>query len=351
MATNKIEKERGYFFTEENYINKISGIKTQLMQHNPIFMVSNVKDSYLNRQTRIRQYESLDGSSPDKISIDYKIGENKLKGRKESSVTISEEIANQLLPSTSLIVRRQVCYYRIESLNCEVVIEFIDSPFEIINIEIESTNDKEPIKLEELIDIDFTPKECIKNKWDYFNRRIGVCGGPSSGKTETAKWLSNLINTKYSGSTIYCSEFATDFIASQNRIPLLEDQFIIFNEQRNRELSLLEKNNIIISDSPSFMAYIYARLYADKSTINSSSLRFNLSKLYEYVLQDLESYTDIVLMQPRSIVNNGIRYNSEEEANKIFDLIKEFLEQHKINYYEHNINTKHNIINDIFELN
>lgn len=350
MVTNKIEKERGYFFTEAGFIN-IGGIQSQIMKYNPVVMVSNVKDSYLNRQTRIREYENIDGSASDRISIDYKTGENKLTGRTESSVIIDEKIAKQLLPSTRLTVERQVSYYKIEGMGCEVVVELIKSPFEVINVEIESLNDKEPIKLEELIHLKYIPKECVKNKWDYFNRRIGICGGPSSAKTETAKWLSNTLNTTHKGTTMYCTEFATEFIANQNRIPLLEDQFVIFNEQRNRELSLLQRNNIVISDSPSFMAYIYAKLNSSKSNANPSSVRFVLSKLYEYALKDIDYYTDIILMEPMTIKNNGIRYNSQEESNQIFVLIKEFLEQHQISYHLHSVSTRDRIIKDIFELN
>ncbi len=147
---------------------------------------------------------------------------------------------------------------------------------------------------------------------------------------------------------MYVREYATSFIQKYNRNPELEDQFFIWHGQHSRENDA-NRADIVISDCPTFLSYIYA-LENNKNPLNDKSM-FYLSKLYKRVIYDLKAYTDVFLMQPREYVENGIRFQDRNAQLRIHNKIKTFLDDHKIPYQELNSDFVEYVPNKILYLN
>lgn len=119
--------------------------------------------------------------------------------------------------------------------------------------------------------------------------KIGLVGAPGSGKTELARGVMHKINSPRKE---YIHEYARDFITEFRVAPTLQDQYLITNKQFNAEASC--PADILISDSPAFLGYIYAKLIAD---IRDQKHRLYLNELHALAMHNLASYDIIVLCE------------------------------------------------------
>lgn len=88
--------------------------------------------------------------------------------------------------------------------------------------------------------------------------RIGFIGSPGSGKTTLARAVAGFIrqHTKYKTVELV-SEYARQFITKYG-IDSLSDQVRIMNKQREEEDKFPLTTDILITDSPIFMGFVYA---------------------------------------------------------------------------------------------
>lgn len=172
------------------------------------------------------------------------------------------------------------------------------------------------------------PEPCLLSEYKYFKRKIGICGTASSGKSETAKRISNILNTKYKANSFHVVEYATTFIQKYGRPPEIMDQFFIWLGQKERE-EKASKADIVISDCPTFLTYLYS-VGMEKSGLSLEKIALFMSKLYKRVLFDLSGYSDIVFLQLKEYHPNNIRYQNYEQAMKIQESITRFLSEHNI---------------------
>lgn len=344
LGRNMIEYERSYVFSETE-----AKLKFQGNFSTPIHIV----DYYLDANHRIRHeiHDKMEATRHKEYwSVTKKIGSKQDGNRKEYEASISVDAAEHLIPLAKLVITKQ--RYDLSFLGSfpdiqfSVFLDFISSPMKIAILEIESKTHPVDASVCNLIFNEIF-KECPLSAYQLFNRKIGICGGPSSGKSETAKLLSHKINTILDGNAFHVVEYATTFIQKYSRTPTFFDQLILWIGQKEREANT--RANIVISDCPTFLNYIYA-LLADKPTASSQTVLY-LSKLYKKALFDILSYDNIILLNIVKYSENNIRYQTYKEALAIEDNIRNFLVSHNIPYSSRTYFEIDKIICDLFYMN
>lgn len=334
-----IELERSYIFPYESvlYILDFLGARaTGKIYH--------VVDDYLNPQLRIRQMS--DESTKDFV-VTRKIGDKSSGKRLEKEQIIDQETAAILTSDSKLRVVKERHKLFPVSPDFRITLDIIEIPMKIVVLEIESTNDQIPPTAKEIFDVDL--QECPLAAWDFFRQKIGICGAPSSGKTETAKALSHLLNTRFHANSFNVLEYTTSFIQEHNRYPGVMDQFMLWHSQRAREESAASKADIVISDSPTFLAYIYMMFHHRGQM--GDQFRIHLTKLYKGVLKDISGYSSIIYLQPRNLIKNNIRFHNTREIEEIAKRIRSFLLWHNIPHIVADCGDEHRILDSLFYMN
>lgn len=308
------ELERAYVFSTNN-LEKILSFLDAKAYNEPCI----IRDTYINEELRIRTTSS-------QIVLTRKTGCKKDGYRMENEDVVSYDVASILSQDSRLSVVKDRYQIGHTSRDYVVTLDIISEPMTIAILEIESTNNETPPTASELFGIDLI--ECPLSAWNLFRQKIGICGAPSCGKTETAKTLSGLLNTQFRANAFNVLEYATSFIQKYNRRPDTIDQFMFWYSQKTREEDAMSKANVVISDCPPFLAYIYMLFYnKDKMT---TQFRIHLSKLYKRVLEDLENYSHIIYLRPQEIAQNNIRFQNRDETNDLANRIHSFLKWHRI---------------------
>lgn len=344
-----IEHERSYIFTWDDAIDFLE-------QHGFDWKSSkneSLDDYYLSCGLRIRVCEGQDHAV-----VTRKQG-NKANGyRIEQESKIAREAAELMIEKPMLHVHKNRFEIHVDpskverpnDANVKLVLDLIESPMRLGVLEIESVSESLfPLPVDiarRLFGVEL--KECPLCTTDLFLRKIGICGGPSSGKSETAKIMSHNINTKLGGNAFAVTEFATTFIQKYRRTPAFYDQFFIWYGQRERE-SDAETANIVISDCPTFLSYVYMQ-YLNREQF-SERLALYFSKMYKRVLFDIQGYTDLIFLSIKDYADNGVRYQTKEEAFDLERRIKQFLDDHKIAYVDTSYDKSEQILKDLFWVN
>lgn len=352
MSTTHKEIEDSYIFTY-NGANKIhdilisEGFKTN---PDPIF----IKDYYLDNEIRFRQEKDLFNS----VTLCSKDG-NKNTIRTETNIPANidpkdiDTFFNTIGSSAKLkVIKNRYFYTHDIQTNWKISVDYVQQPAKLAIFEIERDEYFGDNTCSQWFSCLFEERgqfiKCPLNAVEYFNRKIGICGAPSSGKSETAKIISHKLNTQLGMNSFHVTEYATSFIQKYKRPPSFADQILIWLGQHNRENDS-SKANIILSDCPSFLSYIYM-LIADKPEMSEETSLY-MSKIYKRVLFDMVKYTDMIFLELQDYNENGIRYQSPEQAMFIEKKIKEFLVGHNIKYNKYSFNDVDKIINDLFYLN
>lgn len=335
------EYERSYIFSADDW-----------MHNYPTYDdVYYIEDYYLTPEIRFRlQQENGIVNKRTKCFFCRKEGLKSNDYREEHEEEISENILYSMKDQAKLVIKKDRYIVKSDD-KLSITVDVLRSPMHLAILEIESKKG-EGIKENDVEEHFFGKKwrSCPLSAFSFFNRKIGFCGGPSSGKTETAKLLSHVLNTKYNSNSWHVTEFASSFIQKYGRPPEFNDQFLIWFGQKERERAA-EKANIVVSDCPTFLSYIYT-LYLNKEKINPQTSLF-MSKIYKRVLFDIQEYSDIIFLNVDKYVDNGIRYQtSEYEVWSLEQKIKSFLTDHQVPYTEWNKKDDINcLIKSLFYIN
>lgn len=347
------EFERSYIFTHESAHAFLKSVGEDFdLQHNEF-----IEDFYINRGLRIRKcgYPCSSSLYNWKYIIVQKTGEKSSGQREEYEEYISERVAKMLIGDPVLKVRKhrktlspdKMNFTDSVASNFTVTIDFVQEPMQVAILEIESK--KYP--LEPNASQSFFGKkliECPLDAVSYFNRRIGICGGPSSGKSSVAQHLSHKLNTVFQSNSSHVAEFATTFIQKYRQVPDFWKQFFIWYGQRERERNA-DLANIVISDCPTFLSYIYLLLSSKQEFCFDTSLM--CSKMYKRVLSDVNWYSDLIFLKLREYKENGVRYQNKEEALEIESRIQSFLDDHCIKYQTYDYTQADEILTNLFYIN
>lgn len=350
-----IEHERSYVFTHEG---AHEFLKKQGCPRDDPQSCKHIEDYYLGKGMRVRKsWSETTDNAPVSYVFTRKTGEKSKGYRFEFEEEISETLAEQMTADTVMRVkkiRRILNIPRAVSSDQEaayvVTMDFIEEPMRLAILEIEALSEVVyPIPVDityKLFGVQL--KECPLCAYKLFNRHIGISGGPSSGKSETAKILSHTLNTEHNANAFHVAEFATTFIQKYNKNPNFWEEFFIWHGQHEREHSA-DSANIVISDCPTFLTYIYL-LHLPKDAF-SDDTALVLAKMYKRVLFDIDWYTDLIFLELKSYRENKVRYQSFEEAIQIQNRIRGFLDDHHIAYTTYDYTKKDEMLRDLFYIN
>ncbi|MHA2279362.1 MAG: AAA family ATPase [Promethearchaeota archaeon] len=375
-----IEHERSYVFTHEGAYKFLEGqgFGFYYDPNDPDPSVKFIEDYYLGRGIRVRKSWSQSEASPPGVTyisangVDIgkssetgsnglppktpsyvftrKTGDKSKGYRFEFEEKISQKLAEQLTADAKLCVKKTRKKLPVADEAYVVTMDFIEEPMRIAVLEIEACSEVVyPIPFDITMKLFKTELlECPLCSFTMFNRHIAICGGPSAGKSEMAKILSYTINTEYRGNSFHVAEFATTFIQKYRKNPNFWEEFFIWHGQHEREHSA-DMANIVISDCPTFLTYIYL-LHLPKDAF-SEDTALVLAKMYKRVLFDINWYSDIIFLQLNEYRENQVRYQSETEALKIESRICGFLDDHNITYSTYNYNQRDEILKKLFYIN
>lgn len=302
-----------------------------------------IEDYYFNKCVRAR---CVDGS----IYLTKKDGD-KTTGRVEVEEPISRGAFEILRSSSCHIVKKHRYTLTPDTFgrwkDYKVTMDLVSSPLKIAVLEIESA-DETPVPADityQLFARHF--RECPLSSWDFFKRKIGICGTSGAGKSETAKWVSHYINTRLNGNAFHVAEYATTFIQKYRRNPTFQDQFFLWYGQKSREQDA-STADIVISDCPTFLNFIYMQLLNNEVLNDRTAMYF--SKIYKRVLSEIKSYSDVIFLQLQDYKYNNVRYQTPEQALDIQNRIDRFLTDHGVPHKKTTYHDKQ-IIADLFYIN
>lgn len=158
--------------------------------------------------------------------------------------------------------------------------------------------------------------------------RIGLLGGPGCGKSTQAAHLFATLRAE--GKIIeQVQELAREAI---NRNLLPHDggwpQLFLHDEQRKREDSLPPEVQVLVTDSPLLLGYVYALQYA-----KLPQDRLLLQVMYERFLEALERYSFLFLLErEKPYMLDSTRRQDERSARAIDLLIQRLLAIHNCPY-------------------
>lgn len=316
-----IELERAYVFSCESVPHILNFLGAKM-----VGIPSKIQDDYLSPDLRMRLITREVDLKYNQATLIRKSGNKSSGQRIEESRNIDPETSNILVSDSKLRVRKTRYNIYHASPNFKITLDVVELPMKIAILEIESTNGQMPPTANDLFGVDLL--ECPLAAWDLFRQKIGICGAPSSGKTEVAKILSGLLNIKLKANSCYVPEYTTSFIQKYNRHPIAMDQFMLWYSQRAREDNATSRANIVISDCPTFLSYVYM-IFHNKNKMDTR-FRIQLTKLYKRVLEDVESYGHIIYLRPKNLTENNIRFHSQAEIYEIANRIYAFLKWHNI---------------------
>lgn len=337
-----VELERSYVFPSESIPHILGFLKART-----IGLTLNIQDDYLTSDLRIRSATRDDTGFVGIIQLTRKVGNKSSGQRIEENRNIDTETATILIPDSKLRVIKKRYNIHTPGSDFIVTLDTIEEPMKMAILEIESTNGESPPTAKEVFGVEL--RECPLSTWDLFRQKIGICGAPSSGKTETAKAMSHLLNTHLHANSFHVLEYATSFIQKYDRHPTAMDQFMLWYSQRAREENAASKANIVISDCPTFLSYIYM-MFHNRGKMDAQ-FRIHLAKLYKRVLEDIDGYSHLIYLRPQHLVENDIRFQSVDEIRDIAERIYAFLRWHGIPHIVAEQGDTRRILGNLFYMN
>lgn len=148
---------------------------------------------------------------------------------------------------------------------------------------------------------------------------VNIIGGPGCGKSSMTASVFSFLKWH----DVNCEmalEYAKEVVWSKTE-NLLKNQLFVFGQQHNRIYHLLDKVDVVITDSPLLLSIIY-----------DSKRNLNLKSL---VLDEFHKYNNMnYLLTRKKKYNPNGRLQTEEEAKEIDDKIRNLLKMYAIPYKE-----------------
>ncbi|MBI2450240.1 MAG: ATP-binding protein [Candidatus Nealsonbacteria bacterium] len=167
-------------------------------------------------------------------------------------------------------------------------------------------------------------------------KKICFVGGPSTGKSTLAKYLTEEL-AKKNYTAEFVSEFARDFIVEKGGIKGPEDQLLIVKGQKEKEKTACSSNpEFVVCDVPAFLSHVYFHFLNDGviDKREAEILKKIENKLWQEIKGDINSY-DFVFFLPPEIPaeKDGVRLYTDK-IEEISNRIDKFLHLHDIKHHE-----------------
>lgn len=135
--------------------------------------------------------------------------------------------------------------------------------------------------------------------------KIGFSGIPSTGKTTMARETAGLLKEDYSVIELV-SEYARMYRIKYGEIESVQDQFRILDKQIEWEEEISPKTEVLITDSPIFLGFLYA---LDLRDTNSQKDTMWLNDLFRKMCKYNTPlrYDVIFHLPPREVVDDSVR--------------------------------------------
>lgn len=164
---------------------------------------------------------------------------------------------------------------------------------------------------------------------------IGFMGGPCTGKTTLAKALVKLL--KFHGVKAgWSREFVTEDIKVHGPPPreyTIYEQYRFFFNQLRFEEEILEKSQVLVTDSPIMMGCMYPLMELDVSTAGRQQAFAD--EFIELFKEFSKRYHRIYFLgRDFPFEDNGIRFHSEQESIAVDEKIKNMLRAFGVPYKE-----------------
>ena len=164
------------------------------------------------------------------------------------------------------------------------------------------------------------------------SKLVTFIGAPSSGKSTLATDVHTDLK-KMGKNSIFITEVATDYIAEYGIPNTPVDQLVIFYKQLNKETMYIGSKEFIICDSSGILNYFYFRNLFDKKLSNKDIAVVN--HMQKEILKTLNQWSYIFYLPPiLDNVDDGIRYQNEDQIVKIDKWIKSYLELENIDHID-----------------
>ncbi|MDD5649372.1 MAG: AAA family ATPase [Candidatus Nanoarchaeia archaeon] len=133
---------------------------------------------------------------------------------------------------------------------------------------------------------------------------IGISGIPGSGKTTLARALASACCNKFKNIELI-SEYARQYIIQNKSIDSIWEQLTITDKQIEWENSVSESTEVLITDSPIYLGFLYA---IDLVKFNNVKDIIAYNRLFEKLIK-LNNRYDLIfhLESVISLVNDGVR--------------------------------------------
>lgn len=170
--------------------------------------------------------------------------------------------------------------------------------------------------------------------------RICLYGGPGSGKSTTAaRVFSELKERGYS--IEHCSEYVKRLVYQKRNLNK-HDQVYIFGKQQQMEYSYLANGvKLIITDSPCFLSYFYAKKHNEDSRMYKGIKM--LLDVYEEDFPGMHLFLD----RGDKAYNPNGRYQTEKQAWEIDNQMRKLLHETYPNVVDVNYSDKKQILETI----
>jgi len=171
--------------------------------------------------------------------------------------------------------------------------------------------------------------------------RIALLGAPGCGKSTLAAYVYAMLKDEGLDGDLV-QEYIREHINKHKKVPSITFQSIVYERQLEKEKILPADLDFFVTDSPHILSYIYASMYIDYNNIDQVEL---LGDLYMKFLRESRTAYDLVYVlehnhEPK--MDDGVRYQTEDEMRVLKKGIPHFLEMHKVNYrvMDKNLSTK-----------
>lgn len=160
---------------------------------------------------------------------------------------------------------------------------------------------------------------------------IGIVGGPCTGKTTLTRFLYSTLHD-YGVNVQLADEFASRDIVKNgfpDRTYAPFEQFRFALQQRRLEDTCLREADLVVSESPSFVSYLYASL--EKNCVPLPRAHLFMDDLETLFTEARYRYNHIYRLNRESgFEGNGVRFHSEEESVMFDNLLVETLHNHDL---------------------
>lgn len=159
--------------------------------------------------------------------------------------------------------------------------------------------------------------------------KIAMAGAQDTGKTTVARMLSGRL-AEQGLLTHYVQEFARDYIPKAGMPTNLVEELFLIEQQIKREDETPESMEFMVTDSPVFLAYIYALLMVPPGPMVKKDI-IMLGRIYDKLL-DHGGYDYVFCLGIGwEAASDGVRPQELLEKNQEIDsLIRSYLDLHRI---------------------